>query len=93
MSESVSLVELAITFANTSPFLANPSSLALSHPALHSLQFLNPAGALTDAHVFVLPLANGGPGKDRVVQALKSQEGVLRVDVLESRMRAKRDRF
>ncbi|KAF8834874.1 hypothetical protein BDN67DRAFT_511735 [Paxillus ammoniavirescens] len=85
--------ELAITFATTSPFLSDPSTLAGSHPTLHNLQYTKPAGALTDVLVFSVPPEDSGVGKDEVVQALKSAEGVLRVDVLEPRRRQKRDEF
>ncbi|KAF9228868.1 hypothetical protein BS17DRAFT_772613 [Gyrodon lividus] len=90
---SSSPAELAITFATTSPFLSNPSSLAGSHPALHNLQYTKSAGALTDVLVFAVPPAGGEVGGDEVVQVLKNLDGVLRVDVLEPRRRMKRDEF
>lgn len=43
--------------------------------------------------VFTLPVANDGTTKDEVVQVLRSLESVLSVDVLERRMRTKRDEF
>ena len=43
--------------------------------------------------VFTVPPANDGTQRDEVVQALKSLESVLRVDMLEPRMRKKRDEF
>lgn len=86
-------VDLAVTFAVASPFLSNPPSLASSHPALHQLQYTKPAGELSDVLVFALPAANDGTTRDEVVQALKGVESVLRVDVLERRMRTKRDEF
>lgn len=86
-------VNLAVTFATASPFLSNPSSLASSHPALHYLQYTKPAGELSDVLVFTVPRANDGTQRDEIVQALKSLESVLRVDVLEPRMRTKRDEF
>lgn len=86
-------VNLAVTFATASPFLSNPSSLASSHPALHHLQYTKPAGELSDVLVFTVPRANDGTQRDEIVQALKSLESVLRVDVLEPRMRTKRDEF
>ncbi|KAF9239111.1 hypothetical protein BU15DRAFT_46975 [Melanogaster broomeanus] len=88
-------MELAVTFAATSPFLSNPSSLASSCPALHNVQYAKPAGALTDVLVFTVPPADNDneAGKDEVVQTLKGLEGVLRVDVLEPRRRVKRDEF
>jgi len=88
-----SSVDLAITFVPTSPLLANPSSLASAHPALHPLQYTKPAGQLSDVLVFTVPRGHDGTQRNEIVQALKSLEGVLRVDVLEPRMRTKRDEF
>lgn len=86
-------VNLAVTFAAASPFLSNPSSIASSHPVLQHLQYAEPAGQLSDVLVFSVPTANDGTQRDEVVQALKSLESVLRVDVLKPRMRKKRDEF
>lgn len=88
-----SSVNLAVTFSAASPFLFNPSSLASSHPALHQLQYTKPVGELSDVLVYTPPAANDGTTKDEVVQALQSLESVLKVDVLERRMRVKRDEF
>ena len=88
-----SSANLAVTFATASPFLSNPSSIASAHPALQRVQYAKPAGELSDVLVFTVPAANDGTQRDEVVQALKSLESVLRVDVLESRMRRKRDEF
>ena len=89
-----SSVNLAVTFATTSPFLSNPSNLASAHPALHHLQYVKPAGELSDVLVYAVPRANDGSDSlDMAVPALKSVESVLRVDVLEPRTRRKRDEF
>lgn len=84
-------MSLVVTFATASPFLSNPSSLASAHPALHNLQYTKPAGELSDALVFTVPATNART--DEIVEALKSLEGVLRVDKLVPRMRTKRDEF
>ncbi|KAF8553575.1 hypothetical protein OG21DRAFT_1510021 [Imleria badia] len=87
-------VNLAITFATASPFLSSPSNLASAHPALHHLQYTRPAGELSDVLVYTVSRANdGSQSLDEAVQALKSVESVLRVDVLEPRTRTKRDEF
>ncbi|KAH0830192.1 hypothetical protein J3R83DRAFT_1547 [Lanmaoa asiatica] len=88
-----SSVNLAVTFAPTSQFLSNPSSITSFHPTLHDLQYAKPAGELSDVLVFTVSAANDGMQRNEVVQVLKSLEGVLRVDVLEPRMRTKRDEF
>ncbi|KAH7890142.1 hypothetical protein F5I97DRAFT_642400 [Phlebopus sp. FC_14] len=86
-------IELAIVFSSSSPSLSDPSSLARSHPALDSVQFFKPAGALQDVLLFSVAAAPGG-SRDEILQVLKKNlEGVLRVDVVEYRKRVKRDEF
>lgn len=87
-------MELAVTLAETSSFLSNPSSIAHAHPALHDLQYSRQAGELKDVLVFVVPPSASDPAvKQEVVRALKGLEGIVRVDELVPRRRAKRDEF
>ncbi|KAF8549464.1 hypothetical protein OG21DRAFT_1488513 [Imleria badia] len=77
-----SSINLAVTFVTASPFLSDPSSLASAHSALHNLQYTKPAGELSDVLVYTVPRANAGSQSlDETVQALKSVESVLRVDL------------
>lgn len=87
-------MELAVTLAGTSSFLSNPPSIAHAHPALHDLQYSRQAGELKDVLVFVVPPSASDPAvKQEVVQVLKGLEGIVRVDELVPRGRAKRDEF
>lgn len=87
-------MELAVTLAGTSSFLSNPVSIAHAHPALHDLQYSRQAGELKDVLVFVVPPSASDPAvKQEVVQVLKGLEGIVRVDELVPRRRAKRDEF
>ncbi|KAG6331231.1 hypothetical protein ID866_7861 [Astraeus odoratus] len=71
----------------------NPSSIALAHPSLYNLQYSRPAGELKDILVFAAPSVESPDAKQAVVQALQGLDGVLRVDELVARRRAKRDEF
>lgn len=87
-------MELAVTLAETSSFLSNPPSIAHAHPALHDLQYSRQAGELKDVLVFVVPPSVSDPAvKQEMVQVLKGLEGIVRVDELVPRRRAKRDEF
>ncbi|KIN95867.1 hypothetical protein M404DRAFT_164855 [Pisolithus tinctorius Marx 270] len=86
-------MELAVTLAGTSSFLSNPPSIAHAHPALHDLQYSRQAGELTDVFVFMVPSASDPAVKQEVIHALQDLEGVVRVDELVARRRAKRDEF
>ncbi|KAI6004738.1 hypothetical protein EDD15DRAFT_2155318, partial [Pisolithus albus] len=89
-----SYMELAVTLAGTSSFLSNPSGIAHAHPALHDLQYSRQAGELKDVLVFVVPPSASDPAvKQEMVQVLKGLEGIVRVDELVPRRRAKRDEF
>ncbi|KAI6127999.1 hypothetical protein EDD17DRAFT_1498438 [Pisolithus thermaeus] len=93
LSPDSSDMELAVTLAGTSSFLSNPSSIAHAHPALHDLQYSRQAGELKDVLVFMVPSASDPAVKREVVQVLQGLEGIIRVDELVPRRRAKRDEF
>ncbi|KAL4065145.1 hypothetical protein V8B97DRAFT_1561539 [Scleroderma yunnanense] len=86
-------MELAITLAGTSSYFANPPSIAHAHPALHNVQYSRPAGELKDVFVFTVPSVGDTGTKQEVVQVLKGLDGVISVDELIPRRRAKRDEF
>ena len=86
-------MELAITLAGTSSYLANPPNIAHAHPVLHNIQYSRLAGELKDVFVFMVPSVDSAGTKQEVMQALQGLDGVLRVDELVPRQRAKRDEF
>ena len=64
-------MELAITLAGTSSYLANPPNIAHAHPVLYNIQYSRPAGELKDVFVFMVTSVDSAGTKQEVMQALQ----------------------
>ncbi|KAI9428882.1 hypothetical protein H4582DRAFT_1828819 [Lactarius indigo] len=75
---------LTLLLAQSSSLLADPSVV---HP---HLKHLGPVGQLPDIHLFSVPKATWEHSSAAIINALRQTDGVLKVDIQEPRIRAKR---
>ncbi|KAN0139020.1 hypothetical protein V8E53_003408 [Lactarius tabidus] len=68
----------------SSSLLADPSAV---HP---ELKHVGQVGQLADVHLFSVPKATWDHSSAAIIGALRQIDGVLKVDIQEPRMRAKR---
>jgi hypothetical protein len=78
---------LSILLARSSSLLADPSAV---HP---ELKHVGQVGQLADIHLFSVPRATWDHSSAAIIGALRQIDGVLKVDIQEPRMRAKRDQL
>jgi hypothetical protein len=88
MSLDNSNVYLAVTFARSSPFYANPSGLSASHSVVNHVGVV---GQLPDVQLFSVPKVEWDSQQQDILSFLKGSEGVQRVDVQSPKKRSKRD--
>ncbi|KAH9178218.1 hypothetical protein EDB89DRAFT_1879515 [Lactarius sanguifluus] len=76
---------LALLLTQSSSLLADPSAV---HP---HLKHVGPVGQLPDIHLFSVPKTTWEHSSAAIISALRQTDGVLKVEIQEPRVRAKRD--
>ncbi|THU91512.1 hypothetical protein K435DRAFT_780678 [Dendrothele bispora CBS 962.96] len=82
------MVDIAITLAPSSPYIASPASLASIHP---SLVHVRQIGQMPDAQLVAVPNEVWTTDvADDILASLKAADGVVSVNVQELKQRSKR---
>lgn len=78
---------LAVSLSPSSPYIASPDALASVHPAI---AHVGQVGSMADVQLVSVPNFEWEKVREDVIGALKSAEGVGRVDLQESVQRVKK---